>query len=77
VESEPCDLSHLTPAARAAALLPEEERIRRIRADRWIGYPRALEALGRLDIVLQGPPKQRMPNLLTLLSRIEKVLNLN
>jgi type II secretory pathway predicted ATPase ExeA len=64
VESEPCDLSHLTPAAQAAALLPEEERIRRIRADRWIGYPRALEALGRLDIVLQGPPKQRMPNLL-------------
>jgi type II secretory pathway predicted ATPase ExeA len=64
VASEPCDLSHLTPAARAAVSLPDDERIRRIRADRWIGYPRALEALGRLDALLQGPPKQRMPNLL-------------
>ena len=64
MESKPCDLSHLTPAARAAAFLPDDERIRRIRADRWIGYPRALEALDRLDTVLEGPPKQRMPNLL-------------
>jgi type II secretory pathway predicted ATPase ExeA len=64
VEGEPGDLSHLTPAARAAAFLPKDERICRIRADRWIGYPRALEALGRLDTLLQGPPKQRMPNLL-------------
>jgi type II secretory pathway predicted ATPase ExeA len=64
VESEPCDLSHLTPAARAAALLPAGERLRRIRADRWIGYPHAVEALGRLEALLDGPPKQRMPNLL-------------
>jgi type II secretory pathway predicted ATPase ExeA len=64
VESEPCDLSHLTSAARAVAFLPDDERIRRICADRWIGYPRALEALDRLDTLLQGPPKQRMPNLL-------------
>jgi type II secretory pathway predicted ATPase ExeA len=64
MESEPCDLSHLTPAARAAASLPDDERIRRIRADRWIGYPRAREALVRLDALLRGPPKQRMPNLL-------------
>jgi hypothetical protein len=64
MEREPCDLSHLTPAARAAALLPDDERLRRIRADRWIGYPRALEAFGRLESLLEGPPKQRMPNLL-------------
>jgi hypothetical protein len=64
MERQPCDLSHLTPAARAAALLPDDERLRRIRADRWIGYPRALEALGRLEALLEGPPKQRMPNLL-------------
>ena len=64
VESKSCDLSHLTPAARAAASLPDDERIRRIRADRWIGYPRAREALVRLDALLQGPQKQRMPNLL-------------
>ena len=35
------DLSHLTPAAQAAALLPTAERIARIRAERWIGYSRA------------------------------------
>ena len=64
MESEPGDLSHLTPTARAAASLPDDERIHRIRADRWIGYPRALEALGRLEALLEGPPKQRMPNLL-------------
>ncbi len=64
IMSEPCDLSHLTPAARAAASLPDDQRIRRIRSDRWIGYPRALEALGRLNALLDGPPKQRTPNLL-------------
>jgi hypothetical protein len=64
IRREPCDLSHLTPAARAAASLPDDQRIRRIRGDRWIGYPRALEALGRLNALLDGPPKQRTPNLL-------------
>ena len=39
------DLSHLHPAARAAALLPDAERLRLVRADRWIGYTRATEAL--------------------------------
>jgi hypothetical protein len=64
VEIEACDLTHLTPAARAAAWLPDDERLRRIRADRWIGYPRAVEALHRLEALLEGPPKQRVPNLL-------------
>jgi hypothetical protein len=35
-----------------------------VRADRWIGYPRATEALGRLETLLSWPSKQRMPNLL-------------
>ncbi|MGW8478398.1 TniB family NTP-binding protein [Streptomyces sp. NPDC055898] len=35
-----------------------------MRADRWIGYPRATEALGRLETLLAWPSKQRMPNLL-------------
>ncbi|WP_425286349.1 TniB family NTP-binding protein [Candidatus Fukatsuia endosymbiont of Drepanosiphum platanoidis] len=34
------------------------------RADRWIGYPRALEALSRLETLYAWPNKQRMPNLL-------------
>ncbi len=58
------DLSHLHPAARAAALLPDAERLRLVRADRWIGYTRATEALGRLEALLDWPERQRMPNLL-------------
>lgn len=44
--------------------LPADERIQRIRADRWIGYPRAVEALNRLETLYAWPNKQRMPNLL-------------
>ncbi|WP_342221491.1 TniB family NTP-binding protein [Candidatus Fukatsuia endosymbiont of Tuberolachnus salignus] len=58
------DLSHLLPAAQGLARLPAVERIQRIRADRWIGYPRALEALSRLETLYAWPNKQRMPNLL-------------
>ena len=35
-----------------------------IRADRWIGYPRAVETVARLEALLGWPDKQRMPNLL-------------
>jgi len=42
------DLSHLHPAAREAAQLPAGERVQLARADRWIGYTRAAEALDRL-----------------------------
>ena len=58
------DLSHLLPAAQGLARLPADERIQRIRADRWIGYPRAVEALNRLETLFAWPNKQRMPNLL-------------
>lgn len=58
------DLSHLLPAAQGLARLPSDERIQRIRADRWIGYPRAIEALNRLETLYAWPNKQRMPNLL-------------
>ncbi|GAA1683278.1 transposition protein TniB [Citricoccus zhacaiensis] len=63
-EYEPLELSHLHPAAQPVARLPAAERIQRIRADRWIGYPRAVEAVERLETLLGWPPKQRMPNLL-------------
>ena len=46
------------------ARLPADERIHRLRADRWIGYPRAVEALNRLEALYAWPNKQRMPNLL-------------
>lgn len=58
------DLSHLLPAAQGLARLPADERIHRLRADRWIGYPRAVEALNRLETLYAWPNKQRMPNLL-------------
>jgi Bacterial TniB protein len=58
------DLSHLTATAQAAAVLPDAERIARIRAERWIGYSRAREALAKLEELLTHPVRQRMPNLL-------------
>lgn len=63
-EAGPADLSHLREAARRIARLPDAERLRYVRADRWIGYPRATEALARLETLLAWPAKQRMPNLL-------------
>lgn len=60
----PPDLSHLQPWAQAMARLPAGERIQRIRADRWIGYPRAVQTLSRLETLYDWPGKQRMPNLL-------------
>lgn len=58
------DLGHLHPSARAVARLPGAERLRHVRAERWIGYPRANAALERLERLYSSPPRQRMPNLL-------------
>jgi len=58
------DLSHLTPAAQEVALLPDEERVASIRADRWIGYTRARRALADLGELLFWPRRQRMQNML-------------
>ena len=58
------DLSHLTPAAQKLSKLSGKDRIAHIRADRWIGFTRAQQALNRLEEVLHWPEKQRMPNLL-------------
>ncbi len=58
------DLSHLIPSMRKIAMLPSIERVQRIRADRWIGYPKAIAAIEKLEALLNWPSKQRMPNLL-------------
>jgi len=58
------DQSHLIPSAQALAGLPKDERIQCIRSDHWIGYPRALETINRLEMLYHWPRKQRMPNLL-------------
>ncbi len=52
------DLSHLMPVAQGLARLPADERIHRLRADRWIGYPRAVEALNRLEALYAWPNKR-------------------
>jgi hypothetical protein len=57
-------LDHLLPAVRQAALLPATERIQRVRAERWIGYSKAHEALDKPEQLFTHPPRQRMPNLL-------------
>jgi hypothetical protein len=64
VTDDELDLSHLHPDARAIARLPAGERVQYARADRWIGYIRAAEALGQLEALFTWPARQRMPNLL-------------
>src|ERR1700687_480177 len=58
------DLSHLTPAAQEVALLPDEERVASVRADRWIGYTRARQTLANPEELLLWPRRQRMQNML-------------
>jgi len=58
------EFEHLFPASRTIAALSAEERILRIRADRWINYPRAEQALAKLEALLAFPQRARMPNLL-------------
>lgn len=58
------DFSHLTRDCRALLGLSDEERIIRILADKWIGYPVAQKVLSRLEDHINWPAKQRMPNLL-------------
>lgn len=55
---------HLDPAVQAYADLPERERIEHMRVDRWVDYPRARQALNRLEELLAFPKRARMPNLL-------------
>jgi type II secretory pathway predicted ATPase ExeA len=64
VLADPQDLTHLHESAQQVARLPAEERLRHVRADRWIGYSRATAALEELETLYRWPGKQRMPNLL-------------
>ncbi len=61
---DPEDLSHLHEGARRVVRLSAAERLAHVRADRWIGYTRAVQAVARLEELLAWPGKQRMPNLL-------------
>ena len=50
--------------AAATSLDIASERIARIRSDRWIAYPRAMQAIDRLHELFEYPKRLRMPNLL-------------
>jgi hypothetical protein len=58
------DLNHLRSSVRPIAVLPAAQRIRHIRTERWIGYPRARSVIEHLETLLGWPDRQRMPNLL-------------
>ena len=54
-------LVHLNPAVREQALLPDDERVEAMQRDRWVDYPRAIEARLRLERLLGTPERERMP----------------
>jgi len=58
------DFGHLFASSRPIAALSSDERLRRIRSDRWINYPRAQLALSMLEDLIAFPQRARMPNLL-------------
>ncbi|HWM68411.1 MAG TPA: TniB family NTP-binding protein [Steroidobacteraceae bacterium] len=58
------DYPHLHDSVRALLTESDESRIRRIRADRWVGYARADAALSAFEELLTFPKRTRMPNLL-------------
>ncbi|MDA8258525.1 MAG: TniB family NTP-binding protein [Betaproteobacteria bacterium] len=57
-------VAHLTEKAAAYLDRPDTERIAYIQSPHWIGYPKALEVLDRLEGLLAHPKSHRMPNLL-------------
>lgn len=58
------DFSYLTESAKAAAQLPDEQRIKKIISEHWIGYTRAMPVIHKLEMLCNHPVKVRMPNLL-------------
>ncbi len=62
--SKALELNHLAPSMRKIALLSKEERVKRVLADRWLGYTKAEAAVNKLESLIAHPKRQRMPNLL-------------
>lgn len=57
-------MSHLNESTAKLLELDNVQRIERIRASRWIGYPCAKTILAKLEDLLVYPKSHRMPNLL-------------
>lgn len=58
------DGKHLLDKAFEMLSASQDERIRYINEDKWIGYPRAQQIIERLEDFISYPQVERMPNLL-------------
>nr|WIE94666.1 TniB family NTP-binding protein [Mesorhizobium sp. WSM4875] len=63
IEPLTLDNIHLTQAAKDFLGEPDILRVRAIKARRWIFYPRAKQALDRLNLLLDHPRGTRMPSI--------------
>ena len=59
---------HLLDSIAPLADLPNADRIYEVCKDRWVGYPKAKEALQKMGDLLNHPKISRMPNLLLIAS---------
>lgn len=57
-------MDHLLINVREVAAKSNEERIKFIWRDHWIGYLRAIKGISKLEFLYEHPRRQRMPNLL-------------
>ena len=55
---------YLLPKVKDLLELDDDARITHIEKDHWIGYPRAKQALEKLEHLFKHPKRNRMPNLL-------------
>lgn len=55
---------YLLPPVKELLALKDSTRINHIEKDQWIGYPRAQQALDKLNHLFFHPRRSRMPNLL-------------
>lgn len=58
------EYSHLHSSVQLIVDQPTEERTRWLKKQRWIGYPRAIEVLDKLEDLLVHPRESRMPSML-------------
>ena len=54
--------SHVNAATTELLGLSVQQRVRAIRSERWVGYPRAQKAIHTLEQILEHPRTTRMPS---------------
>ena len=58
------EFAHLSDSTREIARLDASQRLEHLYVDRWIDYPRAMEAIEQLEILRATPERTRMPRML-------------